>query len=188
MTAVPYYPACSGCGHHASGIVADTCTAFVPYPDGDPRGIAGYCEHRCTSDPAVQAWLAGEPAVSVVPCPVITGPLASYCRYCHAAVGRPCRVGYSGRDASRPHKARRDAYRDWLVAAHADPALDVLPWPATPCGFCGWMPQRHRMIDAIAGMLTAGEDAETVAYEYDVPSGQVAVVASWMTRWPGAWL
>lgn len=51
------YPDCSECGHNASGIVAEQCTTIVPYPDGDPRGLAGYCGHRCVDDPAIRAWL-----------------------------------------------------------------------------------------------------------------------------------
>jgi ribosomal protein L34E len=50
-------PMCSGCGHHASGIVAETCSNFAVYPDGDPRGYAGYCQHRCVDDPVVREWL-----------------------------------------------------------------------------------------------------------------------------------
>lgn len=50
------YPDCSTCGHNASGVVAFQCTAFVPYPEGDRRGLAGYCECRCIDDPAVRAW------------------------------------------------------------------------------------------------------------------------------------
>ena len=53
----PFYPDCSGCGHNSSGVVANQCTAFVPYPEDDPRGHAGMCSHRCTDDPAVRAWL-----------------------------------------------------------------------------------------------------------------------------------
>lgn len=56
MNAAPM-PMCSGCGHHSSGIVAEKCSAFVPYPVGDPRGHAGYCGHRCVDDPAVREWL-----------------------------------------------------------------------------------------------------------------------------------
>ena len=55
----PFYPTCSGCGHNTSGVVAEVCTSFVPYPEGDPRGHAGYCGHRCVDDPAVKAWLEG---------------------------------------------------------------------------------------------------------------------------------
>jgi hypothetical protein len=54
----PYYPDCSTCGHNVSAVVAETCTAFVPYPEGDPRGLAGYCGCRCADDPAVTAWFA----------------------------------------------------------------------------------------------------------------------------------
>jgi hypothetical protein len=53
----PFYPDCSTCGHHASGVVAGCCTAFDVYPEGDPRGMAGYCAHRCTEDPIISRWL-----------------------------------------------------------------------------------------------------------------------------------
>lgn len=53
----PYYPDCSGCGHNASAVVAGRCTAFVAYPEGDPRGMAGYCYHDCINDPVIREWL-----------------------------------------------------------------------------------------------------------------------------------
>jgi len=58
QASVPLYPDCSTCGHNASGVVAFRCTAFVPYPEGDPRGLAGYCPCRCGQDPAIRAWMA----------------------------------------------------------------------------------------------------------------------------------
>ena len=54
----PIYPDCSTCGHNASGVVAFRCTAFVSYPEGDPRGVAGYCPCRCGEDPVIRAWMA----------------------------------------------------------------------------------------------------------------------------------
>lgn len=36
---------CPACGHHRSGMVAGTCTAFVPYPGGDR--LAGMCDCDC---------------------------------------------------------------------------------------------------------------------------------------------
>jgi len=53
----PVYPNCPGCGHNVSAVLANTCTAFVPYPEGDPRGHAGYCGCRCTDQPAIKAWI-----------------------------------------------------------------------------------------------------------------------------------
>jgi hypothetical protein len=50
-------PDCPECGHNISGVVADTCTSFVVYPEGDPRGMAGYCGHRCTDNPEIREWL-----------------------------------------------------------------------------------------------------------------------------------
>jgi hypothetical protein len=51
------YPDCSTCGHNTSGVLANTCTSFVVYPEGDPRGMAGYCGCRCTDDPVVKEWM-----------------------------------------------------------------------------------------------------------------------------------
>ena len=74
------------------------------------------------------------------------------------------------------------------IRAHADPALDAWPQlgPASPCGLCGVLPQRHRVIDVIADMLAAGEDAGDVAAEYAVPVDAVLAVQAWSERWPEA--
>jgi hypothetical protein len=76
------------------------------------------------------------------------------------------------------------------AAAHADPALDAFPGlgPVSPCGLCGsGLPQRHRVVDAMAGRLEAGECPEDLAEEFGVSRGAVHAVALWMVRWPGAW-
>jgi hypothetical protein len=76
------------------------------------------------------------------------------------------------------------------AAAHADPALDAYPelGPVSPCGLCGsGLPQRHRMVDAIAGRLAAGEGEEDVAADYLFSLEVVAAIRAWMVRWPGAW-
>jgi uncharacterized protein (DUF433 family) len=49
------------------------------------------------------------------------------------------------------------------------------------------MPQRHRVVDAIAERLEAGEGAAEVAADYLVPLEAVIAVRNWMRRWPGAW-
>lgn len=58
-TVLPMLPMCPGCGHSVAHLVggADrgTCTVVVPYPDGDPRGLAGYCQHRCGREPEIRA-------------------------------------------------------------------------------------------------------------------------------------
>jgi len=41
------YDLCPRCGHHTSACVAGQCTVVVPYPEGDPRGMAGYCGCNC---------------------------------------------------------------------------------------------------------------------------------------------
>lgn len=75
------------------------------------------------------------------------------------------------------------------VAAGADAALDVFFPRLGPCGVCGvrGLDQRHRVVEAIAGMLAAGEDLDVVAEEYGVTAGAVAAVAEWAAKWPGAW-
>lgn len=58
-------PDCPECGHNLSGVVGGTehgeCTSFVAYLPGDPRGMAGYCRHRCVTVPAIRAWLGLPP-------------------------------------------------------------------------------------------------------------------------------
>lgn len=75
------------------------------------------------------------------------------------------------------------------MAAHADPALDGLGLgPVSACLLCGsGLPQRHRMVDAVAGHLEAGEYPDEIADELALTEGAVVAVAEWMKRWPGAW-
>jgi hypothetical protein len=54
-----YYPNCPTCGHNLHAYVGRMCTAFVAYPPGDERGLAGWCGHDCTSEPAIRAWRDG---------------------------------------------------------------------------------------------------------------------------------
>ena len=76
-----------------------------------------------------------------------------------------------------------------LIKAHADPVLDEFFPPIGPCGMCGTagLDQRHRVVDAIAGRLAAGEDLEDVAEDYLLPVKAVEAVRVWAARWPGAW-
>lgn len=119
-------------------------------------------------------------------------PLAVKCPYCRASAGERCGVrGFGTWRASpavRPHKGRLRAAL--AMAAHADPALDAFPGlgPVSPCGLCGsGLPQRHRVVDAIAGHLAAGEAPEDLAEEYGVSRRAVRAVALVMARWPGEW-
>lgn len=117
----------------------------------------------------------------------LSDPYAISCPYCRASKDRRCRTG-AWRPAARPHKAR--VQLALVLAAHADPALDEHPFPgAGPCGICGTpgLTARHRSVDAIAGMLEAGEPAEVVADEHAVPVEAVLAVQAWAARWPGAW-
>jgi hypothetical protein len=118
-------------------------------------------------------------------------PLSVKCGYCTMPPGEPCTslVSNDGR-VVRPHRDRKRLAL--AVAAHADPALDAWPQlgPLSPCGICGvpGMPQRHRVVDAVAGHLEAGEDPEDIAAEFGFFPAEAAVaVREWAARWPGAW-
>jgi hypothetical protein len=79
---------------------------------------------------------------------------------------------------------------DPVVAAHSDPALDVYFPRLGSCGLCGTpgLDQRHRVVDAIAGRLAAGEDPVEVAADYGLALDAVQAVLAWSARWPEVWL
>jgi uncharacterized protein (DUF433 family) len=79
---------------------------------------------------------------------------------------------------------------DPVVVAHSDPALDAYFPRLGPCGLCGTpdLDQRHRVVDAIAGRLAAGEDPVEVAADYGLALDAVEAVLAWLARWPEAWL
>lgn len=118
-------------------------------------------------------------------------PATVACSYCGVSAGQPCvRFADWGPSplppARKPHKVReRDAL---AVAAHADAALDAY-WPRRPCGICGTpnLPSRHRVVDAIASLLEAGEIPEEISAEMDVTHESIYAVQEWMAKWPGAW-
>jgi phage terminase large subunit GpA-like protein len=112
-------------------------------------------------------------------------PLMVTCPHCGSEPGIRC--GTVSDWARKPHKAR--VKLALVLAAHADPALDGWFAKQGACGICGvpGLPQRHRVVDAIAGALAAGEDREDVAGEYGVTAAAIQAVASWAERWPGAW-
>jgi hypothetical protein len=86
--------------------------------------------------------------------------------------------------ARQPH-ARRVRLAA-AVQAHADPALDAYFPPLGPCGLgCPGLDQRHRVVDAIADELAAGEDPEMAAKEFGVPLDAVRAVSAWAAKWPG---
>ena len=116
-----------------------------------------------------------------------TDPLTARCPYCRAGPGKPCST-WNLRPAARPHKAR--AQLALVLAAHADPSLDAFFPRLGPCGLCGTpgLDQRHRVIDAMAGRMAAGESVEDVADDYDEPAEAVLAVARWAMKWPEAWL
>jgi hypothetical protein len=92
------------------------------------------------------------------------------------------RCGSSGGWSRRTHAARVK------LAAHTDPALDRWFAMRNPCALCGsGLPQRHRMVNAIAGALEAGECEGDVAEQLCVPVEAVMAVMAWAGRWPGAW-
>jgi hypothetical protein len=114
-------------------------------------------------------------------------PLTVACPTCRYGIGERC-VTSSGWPCSAHQPRRRLAL---AVAAHADPALDAWPQlgPVSPCGICGCpeLPQRHRMVDAIAERMAAGELPEDMADDYRLPLDAVRTVQAWAARWPGAW-
>lgn len=112
-------------------------------------------------------------------------PLTVACVTCRRPAGQRC-VTSSEWPCSAHQPRRRDAL---AVAAHSDPVLDAWPQfgPVTACGLCGsGLPQRHRIVDAMADRMGAGESAEEVAEDYGVPLEAALVVAAWSARWPGA--
>lgn len=116
----------------------------------------------------------------------IPEPLSVACAFCAAppnqgcesATGRPC----------EPHGRRVKLAR--ALTAHADPVLDEHFPRRGACGICSvpGLDQRHRVIDAIADALTAGEDAEELAGDYMVSTDAVEAIRVWAAKWPGAWL
>ena len=77
------------------------------------------------------------------------------------------------------------------LAAHADPALDAFFARTNQCQVCGvpGMPQRHRVVDAIAEQLEADyESADGISADMGVSLEAVRAVGEWAQRWPGAWL
>lgn len=119
--------------------------------------------------------------------PPAPDPLSVPCSRCKVPAGEKC-ISWPGRYDRKPHAPRvRLAF---VLAAHADPALDAFFPRRGRCGLC-WTPgldQRHRVVDGIAGMLAAGEDPEVTAEEHLVPPEAVEAVQAWAKRWPGAWL
>jgi hypothetical protein len=116
----------------------------------------------------------------------LADPLTAPCSHCGARPGQRCMmVSYWAR---KPHAVRiRLAL---VLAAHADPALDEFFPHHGPCLLCGveGLGARHRVIDAIAGSLAAGDDPEALAMDYARPLEAMQAVAEWSERWPGAWL
>lgn len=55
-------------------------------------------------------------------------------------------------------------------------ALDRWFPPAGACAFCGHADKRHRLWDALLGMLDAGDDVATVAGAYGLPVEAVEAV------------
>lgn len=115
-------------------------------------------------------------------------PLTVECPHCQEPPGNRC--GTVNAYSRSPHKARQRLAL--AMAAHADPALDEWPQlgPVSDCRLCGsGLPQRHRIVDAIAARLAAGEYPEDVTADYvTIPLAAVEAVQAWAERWPGAWL
>jgi hypothetical protein len=124
----------------------------------------------------------------------LADPMAVACTYlyCTAQPGERCTklVSWSPMPyppARKPHAARiRLAL---VLAAHADPVLDEFFPHHGPCELCSTpgLGARHRVIDAMAGRMAAGEDPGEVAADYGVPAEAAEIVAAWSLRWAGAW-
>lgn len=111
-------------------------------------------------------------------------PLSAPCPRCEEPPGSRC--GTVNAYSRKPHAARVKLAR--ALAAHADPALDAHFPMRNPCGLCGsGLPQRHRVVDAIAGALEAGDGPEDLAVDYQKPIEAITAVQAWMKKWPGAW-
>lgn len=112
-------------------------------------------------------------------------PLTIACPYCRAGAGDGC-CTYRDTLATRPHVRR--VRLALVLAAHDDAALDEFFPKLGPCGLCNvaGLDQRHRVVDAIAEQLAAGEDADDVATDYGVTRDAVHAVSAWAARWPGA--
>ena len=126
----------------------------------------------------------------------VVDPLSTWCPHCAEDAGVPCTKDSAGAEAwprplaRKPHKAR--VKLALVLTAHADPLLDAT-WPHHgPCGICAvpGLGARHRVIDSIAGWISADPDVTDgdMAAEFGVSAEAVAVVRGWMVRWPGAWL
>ena len=66
--------------------------------------------------------------------------------------------------------------------------LDAAFPPSGPCGICGRGWARHRLCDAIRGNFKAGDSAERIAANYDVPLGAVNILVRLSGSAYGWWL
>ena len=60
-------------------------------------------------------------------------------------------------------------YPEWVA--------EVMPLHGS-CGFCGGPDARHRVIDAMIERVNAGEDENSVALDYEVPTSFVLRLVS----------
>lgn len=118
------------------------------------------------------------------PAPSTFDPLAVTCPHCKEPPGSRC--GTVNAYSRKTHQAR--VKLALAVAAHTDPALDAHFPMRGECGLCGaGLPQRHRVVDAIAGALEAGETEQDVIDQFGVSLDAVMAVTAWMNKYPGAW-
>jgi hypothetical protein len=112
-------------------------------------------------------------------------PLTAECPDCLAAPGKRC-MTLSG-PARKTHAARKK--HALILAAHSDASLAAIFGLSNQCQLCGvpGLPQRHRVVDAIAGQLEAGECETDIMAELGVSLDAVMAVTAWASRWPGAW-
>lgn len=113
----------------------------------------------------------------------VPDPMSVRCPHCGADAGQRCMMVSDW--ARKPHAARRKLAL--YVAAYADQSLAEHFARSGPCFLHPSLPALHRGVDAIAGMLAAGEDPEVTAEEHGVSMAVVEAVQGWMVKWPGAW-
>lgn len=65
-----------------------------------------------------------------------------------------------------------------VVSTMNDDLLDLVGPFRGPCGICGGPDARHRMADAIAGCVRAGDSPESIAEDYGVPVENVIRLAT----------
>lgn len=80
-----------------------------------------------------------------------------------------------------PGHDRRDDRRDERVREVS--LFDRHFPPAGPCALCGGTDKRHRLVDALRGMVAAGDEMREVAHDMDLPLEAVLVAVLAPAPW-----